>query len=76
MIHEVEEPLLGLHVLIEKLVAQQSTSDRVSLVNGQVQGDEVGVIAMEQVATQAAQVEATYNSYDDLEETTNILIDL
>ncbi len=36
MIHEVEEPLLGLHALEEKLVAQQSTSDQVFHVNGQV----------------------------------------
>jgi hypothetical protein len=36
MIHEVEEPLLRLHALEEKLVAQQSTSDQVFHVNGQV----------------------------------------
>jgi predicted Mrr-cat superfamily restriction endonuclease len=48
----------------------------VFLVNGQVQGDEVGVVTMEQVATQVAQAEATYNSNDDLEEMTNMLIDL
>ncbi len=60
----------------EELVAQQSTSDQVFLVNGQIQGDEVGVVTMEQVATQVAQAEATYNSNDDLEEMTNMFIDL
>ncbi len=36
MIHEVEEPLLGLHALEEELVEQQSISDQVFHVNGQV----------------------------------------
>jgi hypothetical protein len=34
VIHEVEEHLLGLHVLEEELVAQQSTSDQMFHVNG------------------------------------------
>jgi hypothetical protein len=55
MIHEVEKPLLRLHALEEELVAQQSTSDQVFLVNGQVEGDEVGVIVVEQVVAQATQ---------------------
>ncbi len=39
-------------------------------VNGQVQGNEISVVAVERVVTQ---VETTYNSDDDLEETTNML---
>ncbi len=66
---------LGLHALDEELVAQQSTSDLVFHVNVQVQGDEVGVVAMEQVVAEAAQGETTYNSKNDLEETTNMFID-
>jgi hypothetical protein len=58
------------------LVAQQSTSDHVfHVVDGQVQGDEVGVAIMEQVAT-TAQAETTYNYDDDLEEMTHLFIDL
>jgi hypothetical protein len=75
VIHEIEEPLLGLHALEEELVTQQSTSDQVFHVNGQVQGDEVGVAAVEQVVAQVAQAKETYNFDDDLEEMTNMLID-
>ncbi len=45
------------------------------VVDGQVQGDEVGVAIMEQVAT-TAQAETTYNYDDDLEEMTHLFIDL
>jgi len=47
MIHEVEKLLLGLHASKEESVAQQSTSDQGFHVNGQVQGDEVGVTSLE-----------------------------
>ncbi len=75
VIHEVEKPFLGLHDLEEELVAQQSTSDQVFHVNGQVQGDEVHVATVEQVVAQAAQAKATYIFEDDLEETTNMFTD-
>jgi hypothetical protein len=73
--HEVEKLFLGLYASKEALVTQQSTSDQGFHVDRQVQGDEVGVTTLEQVATQVAQAEATYNSNDDLEEMANMFID-
>jgi hypothetical protein len=37
--------------------------------NMEIEGDEVGVAQVEQATTEAAQVETTYNSDDDLQET-------
>jgi hypothetical protein len=45
-------------------------------VNGQVKGDKVGVVVVEQITAQTTQAEANYISDDDLEEMTNMLTDL
>jgi len=68
VIHEVED-VLGMQALDEELVTQSSMSQQLFPANMEIEGDEVGVTQVEQAIVEAAQVEATYNSDDDLQET-------
>ncbi len=68
MIHEVED-VLGVQALDEELVTQYSMNQQLFPANMEIEGDEVGVAQVEQATVEAAQAEATYNSYDDLQET-------
>ncbi len=68
MIHEVED-VLGMQVLDEDLVTQSSMSQQLFPTNMEIEGGEIGVAQVEQATVEAAQAEATYNPYDDLQET-------
>jgi len=69
VIHEVEDVILRMQALDEELVTQSSMNKKLILVNVEIKGDEVGVAQVEQATNEAAQAEATYNSYDDLQKT-------
>jgi hypothetical protein len=68
VIHEVED-VLGMQALDEELVTQSSMSQQLFPANMEIKGDEIGVAQVEQATAEATQVEATYNSNDDLQET-------
>jgi hypothetical protein len=69
VIHEVEDVVLGMQALDEELVTQSSMNQKLFPTNMETKGDEVGVAQVEQATNEAAQVEATYNSEDDLQKT-------
>ncbi len=68
MINEVED-VLKMQALDEELVTQSSMSQQLFHANMEIEGDEIGVTQVEQAVVEATQVEATYNSNDDLQET-------
>jgi len=76
VIHEVEDVVLGMQALDEELVTQSSMNQQLFLANMEIKGDEVGVAQEEQATNEAAQVEATYNSNDDLQKTQTFINNL
>jgi hypothetical protein len=68
VINEVED-VLKMQALDEELVTQSSMSQQLFHANMEIEGDEIGVTQVEQAVVEATQVEATYNSNDDLQET-------